>query len=167
MTDIMADSDFRSVRRKDRLTDDGAAWKLLSAGEYGFLAMHGLNGYAYGIPINFVLCGESIYFHCAPQGYKLDCLRSDDRVSFCVVGPTRVIPDQFSTAYESAMAFGRIRLGLSEQERLRALDLLVEKYCPGFAEKSKTYIARSFPRTEIMRLDIEHVSGKAKRIKTK
>ena len=75
---------FREIRRKDRILDNELAIRLLEEAEYGFLAMSGINGYGYGIPINYVKEGDSIYFHCAPEGYKLECLRENPKVSFTV-----------------------------------------------------------------------------------
>lgn len=53
---------FREIRRKDRILDNELAIRLLEEAEYGFLAMSGINGYGYGIPINYVKEGDSIYF---------------------------------------------------------------------------------------------------------
>ena len=145
------DSVFRDIRRKDRVLSCDAAWKLLERGEYGFLAMQGMNGYGYGIPLS----------------YAMRDLDVCDRVSFCVVGRTEVMPARFTTAYESALAFGRIRRSLPEAERLEALRLLAAKYSPDYRETAEKYIAGSFGRTEVLRLDIEHVTGKGKRIETK
>ena len=155
---------FRQIRRKDRILDDEQAKYLLEAGEYGVLSMCGINGYGYGIPINYVLDEQHIYFHCAPDGFKLDSIQQNNRVSFCVVGRTQVLPSQFSTNYECAMVFGRIAFDLDDDEQYKALDLLVAKYSPDHVDVSKKYINKSFHRTHILRLDIDHLSGKAKSI---
>lgn len=155
---------FTEIRRKDRILENELAIRLLEEGEYGFLAMAGKNGNGYGIPISFVKEGDAIYFHCAPEGYKLDCLRENPKVSFTVVGKTQVYPQGFTTAYESAIAFGTMRMDLSEEERMHALRLLSAKYCPDFKEIGEKYIKGSFHRTYMLRLDIEHVSGKCKRL---
>ncbi len=138
---------FREIRRKDRILDNELAIRLLEEAEYGFLAMSGINGYGYGIPINYVKEGDSIYFHCAPEGYKLECLRENPKVSFTVV-----------------VAFGEIHLDLPEEERRYALRLLVNKYSSAFKEIGEKYIEKSFYRTNILRLDISHISGKCKRL---
>ena len=88
---------FREIRRKDRILDNELAIRLLEEAEYGFLAMSGINGYGYGIPINYVKEGDSIYFHCAPEGDKLECLRENPKVSFTVVGATQIVPGKFTT----------------------------------------------------------------------
>ena len=97
-----------SVRRQDRLLGEERARELLRGGEYGFLAMASDEG-AYGIPVNYVAEGDTIYIHCAPEGRKLRAIAADARVSFCVVGVTRPVPEKFTTAYESIVVSGRAR----------------------------------------------------------
>lgn len=152
----------REIRRKDRTLDDEGQLTLLKNGEYGFLAMKGTDGYGYGIPISFVYTGNKIYFHCAPEGYKLKNLAADNRVSFCVVGKTDVVPGKFTTAYESVMAFGKIETNLSDEEKYRGLELLAQKYSPDYTDVARQYIKRSFHRTLVLRLDIEALTGKSK-----
>ena len=106
-------------------------------------------------------------FESTIDGYTvgvIDAIRENDRVSFCVVDRTRVIPRQFSTAYESVHLFGRIVVVGADEERLHALRLLIRKYSPEYAEIGEKYIAASFRRTVVLRFDIEHLAGKCKRI---
>ena len=49
---------FRAIRRKDRVWDEAAARELLDRGEYGFLAMCGVGGYGYGLPMSYVAIGS-------------------------------------------------------------------------------------------------------------
>lgn len=155
---------MREIRRKDRILEAEQAGELLRTGEYGFLAMVNCDGGGYGIPLSYVYSGDSLYFHCAPQGHKLENLRAENRCTFTVVGPTQVIPGKFTTAYESVMVFGTVVAGLDESERLKALRLLVKKYSPGYEEIAEKYISGSFQRTEVLRFDITGRSAKTKRI---
>ena len=156
--------EFRDIRRKDRVLENGQARELLNDGEYGFLALCSPEGYGYSIPLNYAVDGEKIYFHCAPEGHKLEAIRGNDKASFCVVGKTQVIPRQFSTAYESVHAFGRVGIVTDDEERRQALRLIAAKYSPEYGELAEKYIAGSFGRTVVLRFDIEHLSGKYKRI---
>ncbi|GHT24023.1 hypothetical protein FACS189430_08240 [Bacteroidia bacterium] len=151
---------FPPLRRHDRELDVDKTTELLKNGSYGFLAMSAVNGYGYGIPINYVLTGDSIYFHCATDGFKLENLHCNPRVSFCVVSSEQVCPERFTTAYESAMVFGRVVTDLPEAERLQAMDLLVRKYCPEQAPVWQQHIQKSFHITGVLRLDIECLTGK-------
>lgn len=159
----MVNFDNSSVRRGDRLLGEREALDLLAGGEYGFLALGGVDG-GYGVPLNYAWHGGAIYFHCAPEGEKLRRIAGCDRATFCVVGATRPVPGMFTTAYESVMVAGRIGVVADDGERMEALRCLIDKYSPGFAATGMKYAEKSFARTAILRLDIESVSGKAKRI---
>ncbi len=159
--------EFRNtdVRRKDRLLEEIEAISLLNHGEYGVLSMQAEEGGGYGVPLNYAWDGKmSLYIHCAPEGRKLRCLVLCDQVSFCVVGRTRVAPSRFTTEYESLVIQGTARTGLAEEERKKALELLLEKYSPLDLEKGLAYAEKSFHRTDIIRIDIQSWSGKCKRL---
>ena len=152
-----------SVRRQNRLLDELSATKLLQKGEYGVLSMQAEKSGGYGIPFSYVWNGDgAIYLHCAPEGRKLRLIAHCNKVSFCVVGKTEVIPDKFTTTYESIVLECTAITGLSADERLKALEFIIEKYSPQYTEKGSKYIAQSFDRTEIIRLDIHQWSGKSK-----
>lgn len=144
------------------LSEEGAI-DLLKRGEYGVLSVSCPNNGVYGVPINYVWDGhQSIYLHCAPEGRKLTCIDEDARVSFCVVGRTHPIAEKFTTEYESIILSCRAERGLSTDERMHALQLLIAKYSPEFRDKGQHYAEKSFARTEIVRLTISSWSGKCK-----
>lgn len=160
--------DNSTVRRRDRLLAPERALELLREGEYGFLAMvsDDERGGAYSLPLSYVWDGaDALYIHCAPEGRKLRCLERSPRVTFCVVGRTRVFPARFTTAYESLLLECRAVRGLDDEERMHALGLLLEKYSPDDREVGMRYAEKSFHRTEVVRLDILGASGKCKVIR--
>ena len=122
-----------TVRRQDRLMDERRAMQLLHTAEYGVLSMVS-EGSGYGIPVNFVFDGDhSIYIHCAPEGRKLEAIKANKNVSLCVIGHVHLLPDKFTTEYESAIFFGEAQIGLSEDERMHALQLLINKMSPDYS----------------------------------
>lgn len=158
--------DNHDVRRQDRLLPEETARQLLREGEYGFLSLLDPEGRAYGIPVNFVWDGtKSLYIHCAPEGRKLRSIATHPEVSFCVVGKTHVYPQKFTTAYESIVLRGKASTGLPETERRRALEMILDKYSPNDKEVGLKYAEKSFHRTEIIRIDIDTMSGKSKVIR--
>jgi uncharacterized protein len=152
----------RSVRRKDREINLELATRLLAEGEYGVLSTVGMDGQAYGVPMNYVYKNNCLYFHCAIEGHRLDNIKANNKVSFCVVGRTRVLPGKFSTEYESAMAFGTASV-VQGNERHKALLSILEKYSPDFMEEGKKAITKYDDKTTIIKVDINHLSGKARK----
>ncbi len=155
---------FTEPRRKDRILPLEEAQDLLHTALYGYLSL-GPNpaGYAYGIPLSYVYDGECVWFHCAPEGEKLECLKNNSKVTFCVVDGVETVPGAFTTRYRSAIAFGVVHPVFDDAEKLAALDLLVKKYDPEHAETGRTAAQKSLHRTAILRLQVEHITGKQKR----
>jgi len=88
--------------------DEADVIRLLEGQDYGVLSTASTDGYAYGVPLNYVYINNSIYFHCAVEGHKTDNITVNNKVSFCVVGEIEVLPDKFSTRYQSVIVFGLI-----------------------------------------------------------
>ena len=156
----------KEVRRQDRVLDEQRALEILDQGEYGVLSMCDVAGEgAYGIPLSYVWDHQrTLYVHCAPSGRKLQCIDACSNVSFCVVGRTNVVPEKFTTGYESIVMRCTARHLLPEEERRKALRLFIHKYCPAYEETGLLYAEKSFHRTEIISLDIQEMSGKTKNV---
>lgn len=149
------------MRRKDKAMQDGAIIGLLQNGEYGVLSTVDGNEQPYGVPLNYVLMNNCIYFHCALEGHKLDNLAANRKVSFCVVGRTKVLPAEFSTEFESVIVFGRASV-IEGEERYQALNALIEKYSPEFVSEGSAYIEKFDSQTNLVRIEIQQMTGKAK-----
>jgi len=109
------------MRREDRATSREEALNLLERAVYGVLSTASKNGVPYGVPVHFCLVGDCVYFHCAVEGRKIENLSQNKRVSFCVVGEVEVLPDSFSTRYESVIVDGEVE-EVFEGEKEAALD---------------------------------------------
>ena len=154
--------DCHDIRRQDRLLDESRAREVLQAGEYGILSMATEQG-GYGVPINYALVEDTIYLHCAPEGRKLRAISADERVSFCVVGHSRVVSEHFTTEFESVIAHGRARVVEADDERRKALRAIVEKYSAEHIEEGLKAIERSIHRTAIIAIAVDSFSGKIKK----
>ena len=152
----------RPIRRKDRALPQEQAREILTRGEYGVLSTVSSDGQPYGVPVSFCFKDNTITFHCAVKGQKLENLAANDRVSFCVVGKTELLPGEFATRYESAIAFGKAS-ELTGEEKLNGLREIVRKYSPGFLEKGEKYIVDNIRKARLFKIEIETLSGKARR----
>ena len=153
---------FKKMRRKDRELDMTETIEILKNCDYGILSTAGENGYAYGVPVSYVYINNSIYFHCAVEGQKLDNLINNNKVSFCVVGQTCILPDKFSTTYESVIIFGKANEIYDDEKNTIMLEIL-NKYSKGYIEKGKEHIKNASARAKVIKINIEHISGKARR----
>src|SRR5512139_221110 len=147
---------MKSIRKKEREIPLQEAKALLSNAEYGILSTVGKDGQPYGVPLSYVYRDNAIYFHCAITGQKLENIEHNAKVSFCVVGSTKVLPDKFGTEYESSIVFG-IASELHGIERYNALLWLLEKYCSDFIKEGKQYIKLKDKTTKVFKIEIKHI----------
>lgn len=161
----MSELKFRPLRRADRGISYEAAEKILHENETGFLGVTGDNGYPYVVALDYYYDAPSkaIYFHSAVEGHKLDAIKADNRVCFKVVGEATVLPDALSIAFDSAVVFGKAHFLLGSEKR-RALQKLFDKYILDkgsiTAEEGIAYIEEHIAQTAVVRIDVEHLSGK-------
>ncbi len=119
-------------------------------------------GQPYGVPVSYSYAGEVIYFHCALEGHKLENLSSNNRVSFCVVGKTQVLPDKFATNYQSVIVFGKA-FEVTDAEKQTGLVEILKKYSPGFMEKGLRYIEGDGYKARVYKIAIESMTGKSRK----
>ncbi|MCG8473137.1 MAG: pyridoxamine 5'-phosphate oxidase family protein [Desulfobacterales bacterium] len=150
---------FRVLKREEKGLRREEAEALLAAGEYGVLSTIGEDGFPYGVPVNYVYEKGQIFFHCAVSGHKLDNIKACEKVSFCVVAESRVVPEKFTTHFKSVVAFGAARLAEGE-EKERGLFALVEKYAPGHQADGAAYIRSALKKTGVVVMEVAHLSGK-------
>lgn len=155
------DKDFKPLRRKDRALKEDEALEILAKSNYGVLCVFDGN-YPYGIPVNYVYEDGFIYIHSAKEGHKIESIRSFDRVCFTVVGNSQVVENEFSTKYESVVVFGTADI-LRDEQVIPALRKLAQKYSPHYTNEAERIIQDSFEDVAVIRIEIEHVQGKANR----
>ncbi|MBI4911237.1 MAG: pyridoxamine 5'-phosphate oxidase family protein [Acidobacteria bacterium] len=151
------------MRRGDRELSEAEALDILARAEWGVLATVDLDGWPYAIPMNHALLDGGLILHSAPSGHKLDNLAGEAKVSYCVVTAAEALPLELSTRYESAVVFGRARILAEPGEKAAALRALGLRFAPGHPELVERELAKNFARTAALRIEIERVTGKARR----
>ena len=153
---------FRDLRRKKQLLSKEETTAVLNRGTSGVLALSGDDGYPYAVPISYVYDQEqeTIYFHCAKSGHKLDAIRREPKASFCVTAQDKVVPEEYTTYFRSVIAFGTIRV-LEGEEMRPAIERLALKYSPLESEESRREeIEKTWKALCILELEVEHLTGK-------
>jgi len=153
---------MKEMRRQDRAISEKEAVDLLNPAEYGVLSTVNENGEPYGVPLNFCVIEDCIYFHCAPEGQKIDNILRNRSVSFCVVGNTEVLPGKFSTKFASTIVSGEAE-EVFALDKQRALEGLLKKYSADFFDKGKKYIAEVNEKTRVFKITIKELTGKARK----
>ena len=153
-------TEFRPMRRNRQQLSREECERILNHCTSGVLALTGDGGYPYAVPLSYVYADGAIIFHSAVQGHKVDAIRRDSRCSFCVIEQDDIKPAEFTTYFRSVIAFGRISILETTDEKVQALRLLGRRYSPGDKPGLQHEIDKSLDHVLLLRLDIEHLSGK-------
>lgn len=153
---------FRELRKKNRELTKEDSIKILKSCDYGILSCLSENGYAYGVPLSYVYMNNSIYFHSATEGHKIDSIKNNNKISFCVVGKTQILPEKFSTEYESVIVFG-LATEVHDNEKNLVLLELINKYSPNYLDEGTKYIKNLTSKTKVIKITIENISAKGRK----
>jgi nitroimidazol reductase NimA-like FMN-containing flavoprotein (pyridoxamine 5'-phosphate oxidase superfamily) len=151
---------IREMRRSKQVMPDEEVDRILNSHTAGVLAVAGDDDYPYAVPLSYIYKDGRIYFHCAREGHKLDGIRRNDKVSFCVIDKDDIKPEEITTYFQSVIVFGRARIVTDDGVKRAALEALAGKYSPGFEEKSSEAIKRDLEKTCVVEIEIGHKSGK-------
>jgi len=152
---------FRPMRLQKQQLSAEETETILKTCTSGVLAVCGDDGYPYAVPLSYDYEDGRIYFHCATSGHKLDAIKKEDKVSFCVVAGDEVHPGELTTYYRSVIVFGRARILETDDEKRYALERLAEKYSSDFPAEGKAAIEREWKAVTSVVIEIDHSTGKA------
>ena len=150
---------FRDLTRKKQALSIEECKEILKQEIRGVLAVNGDDNYPYALPINFYFDEErgKIYFHSGKVGHKLDAIKANDKVSFCVYDKGYHKDGHWSLNIKSVITFGRIYI-VDDWT-----DELMVKFCKRFTsdmEYINNEIKNYKSNTAVLCLDIEHMTGK-------
>lgn len=159
---------MRPMRKSARRKDEKWALDVFDRAPFVTVSMSRPDGTPYGLPLSLIRSdGHTFYFHCADEGDKLDCIRSNPVVSLSAV--SRCAPkfetdkENFTMYYDSAIASGKAEVVTDKAEKTMALRLLCQRFLPKFMEYFDDAVKRSIDRTTVVRITLtEPAVGKSK-----
>lgn len=150
---------FRGMRRFKQQISNEDCIRLLKTEPRGVLSVFGEDGYPYGIPMNFVYHEGRLYFHCAAEGHKIDAIKNNNRVSFCVLDKGYRREGEWALNINSVVIFGTISFVVDKDRKIETLRLLGNKYDPS-PEHVEREIEKYIDRVCMLELQIDHMTGK-------
>lgn len=151
------------MRRKDREISADEALIVADKCEWAVVSMITPENEPYCVAVTIARIDNSLYFHCAKEGKKVECLRNEPKVCVLCIGDTCIQSDKFTTLYESAIIKGTAHEITEDYEKIEALRAICLRHTPDNMSQFDEAIEHSLSRTAIWRIDIEQITGKAKR----
>lgn len=153
----------REIRRKDReITDIEECKSIIRNNKLGFLSTISEDNTPYVVPLNYFYDGENIYFHSATEGHKVDNIKKNPKVCFCVVGDHEIVLEKFTTKYESAIIYGNAVVIEDFQEKVDILNGFM-KFLGREVDVTKHYKSEVIDnKTLIVKINVDKITGKKK-----
>jgi nitroimidazol reductase NimA-like FMN-containing flavoprotein (pyridoxamine 5'-phosphate oxidase superfamily) len=152
---------FREMRRKKQLLSEEETIEILKLCTSGVLGVIGNDDYPYTVPVSYAFKDGKLFIHSAKQGHKIDSIKKNEKVTFCVIEKDEVIQETFTTHFRSVSIFGRARILTDDSDKRVALESLVEKYSPDYIQEGQKEIEQEWDRVCLIEIKIEHMTGKA------
>ncbi|MBA7467351.1 MAG: pyridoxamine 5'-phosphate oxidase family protein [Dehalococcoidia bacterium] len=114
----------------------------------------------YVVPVCFGYEKNAFYFHCAPEGRKIELIKKNNRVCVGIEADVEVINAEnlcgWSIKYRSVIGVGRAHILEDEEDKIHGLAVIMWQ----FGEKRPNIEFEKTDRTAVVRIDIENITGK-------
>lgn len=152
------------MRRKDREISDKALIEAVIKESDVCRVAFADNNTPYIVTMNFGYSGGEkprLYFHCAPEGRKLEMIKRNNYVCFqmdtahvLTKGPKGC---DWGMKYKSVVGYGRLSVVDNDEERIKGLNFIMDHYG---GSGRYDYDPKVFSRTTILYLEIAEIAGK-------
>lgn len=147
------------MRKASREMDSQWALEVMRKAPYITVSFTRVDGSAYGVALSLACTSEGVwYFHCAPEGDKLDAIAVHPEV--CLSAVTKCQPTvgpkdgTFTLQYRSAIAFGKAERVTDTEEKIEALRVISQRFLPKHMDAFDEAVQRSLHRTEVVRITL-------------
>ncbi|MGB6383509.1 MAG: pyridoxamine 5'-phosphate oxidase family protein [Syntrophobacteria bacterium] len=148
------------MRRKDReITDIALIEDVIRNSLVCRLGMS-RNDQPYVVPLCFAYNDNTLYFHSAGEGLKLEILQQNPNVCVEFDIDQKVVQDdkscKWSMKYRSVIGFGKGSVVEDLEEKKKGLDAIMQHY----AGRSFEYVEAAIENTVIIKVEVESMTGK-------
>lgn len=139
--------------------DSKWALEIMRKAPYITVSFTRVDGTAYGVPLSLACTSDDLwYFHCAPEGDKLEAIAVHPEV--CLSAVTKCQPTvgpkdgSFTLQYRSAIAFGKAEIVTDTEEKIQALRAISQRFLPLHMDAFEEAVHRSLHRTVVVRITL-------------
>ena len=148
------------MRRKDReITDKSIINKIIQKSLVCHVGLVDGNR-PYIIPMNFGYQNNTIYFHSALIGKKIDLIKQNNNVCFEFDVNVEIIEGKhacnWSIKYQSIIGYGKAVFISDITEKTKALNIIMMQY----SNRTFMFDEKQLNKTAIIKVEIESMTGK-------
>lgn len=153
------------MRKQKRALCETEAWEVFDQAPFASVAMIDEEEHPYIVALSVVRDGNTLYYHCALEGKKLDCIKKHPHVCVSAVAQADVVPEKATVYYQSCVLEGISELVMDDEEKKLALRLLCERFTPTHMDCALHITKQGLDATAIVKIQVTSIEGKCNPIK--
>ena len=146
-------------RQEKEITDKSEIEEIICKSQVCRLGLAD-EGSPYIVPLCFGYRSNTLYFHSANEGRKIEILKRNNRVCFEFDIDTQIHAGKTSCAwgmnYRSVIGYGTASFIDDPAEKRKALDIIMRQYADG----AFTYSDKTLKKTLVIKVEISSMTGK-------
>jgi nitroimidazol reductase NimA-like FMN-containing flavoprotein (pyridoxamine 5'-phosphate oxidase superfamily) len=149
------------MRRSDKeITDLETIHAIVRGCEVCRLGL-AVDGEPYVVPVSFGFNGESVFFHTAKHGKKIDMMAANPRVCVQFERNVKLVTDDedacsWTFHFESVIGFGSVTELVAGRDKIIGLNRIMKHY----SNRDWTFQGPSLDSTRVWRVDLDGLTGK-------
>ena len=154
---------FREMTRKNKALPREECIEILKKEPRGVLSVLGDDGLPYGMPMNHFYheADGCLYFHCGRQrSHRSDALKRMPKVSYCVIGAPQAQENTWALRIKSVIVFGTVDI-IDDWDTMVDTSARLSRKFTRDEDYIRREIDRSGKNTLLLRLKMDHISGKS------
>ena len=152
------------MRRTEReITDRAQFVAILQGGRYAVLSLcRGSEPYIVTMNYGYDETRNALYFHCSPDGLKIDFIRDNSAVCGTVIEDKGYIQGECAHAYRTVVFWGKMHIIEELDEKKHAMQVMLCQLedDPDEIRRKSLQDDKAYERLGILRLDVQEISGK-------
>ena len=148
------------MRRLDLVLSQEEALAIVDENQYAVLCLNDPEGRPYGLPMDYVREGNSLYFHGSKEGRKVNSMKATPWACAVIIGENEIVPNKFGRKYKSVIVEGGIELIDEPEFKRQVMTWVVKRKSSDYFEKGLTVIEKMLDRVLVYKMNMETVSGK-------
>jgi uncharacterized protein len=155
---------YHMNKKEKEITDQEEIIRILNEGKYAVIAMCRDNE-PYIVTLSYGYDGEknSLYFHSAKEGLKLDFINDNHEVCATVIEDKGYQKDNCSHSYSSVVMFGKMSLVEDLSEKKLAMDIILNhlEENPEPIKQRNFKDDKMYEHFSLLKLEISEKTGKS------
>lgn len=158
---------YHLLNKPDReITNESEIKEILKNGQYVTISLcHDNEPYIVTLSYGYDSVNNSLYFHCSPQGLKLDFIKQNPKVCATIIEDGGYVVNECGHNYKTVVFWGTLKIVSELDEKKYGMRILLNHL-----ENDKNVIKEKmvksdeyYSKMEVLKLDIIQIHGKAGR----